>query len=282
MQAGQEAWDRLARFRETHPVHRLDVDGLVWEYLDCGQGEPDMLVLPGGLRRAETAHAQIRMLEGSHRVITPSYPAVLTIDPIVDGLVGILDRLGIQRTSVLGQSYGGMVAQVLVRRHPERVENLILSSAGPLKGTRVQILLLHLLLALASVLPEAALKGFHRKTLRAALSVPGSERRFWDIYLKDLFARHLSKGDVVSHFRTGQDVLKRYAYADEEKSRWQGRVLIMGGERDPVSTRSDREALKDYFPCAEIRVIDGCGHTPALEKPGVYAAQILEFLSYEG
>jgi len=55
-------------------------------------------------------------------------------------------------------------------------------------------------------------------------------------------------------------------------------VLIIGAENDPVSTEADRNALKEVFPQAEVRVVEGCGHTPALEKPGIYAELILDFL----
>jgi len=209
-----EQWNRLVRFRESHPPKRIEVGSFRWEYIACGQGAATLLLLPGGLRRAETAFPQIRMFEGTHRLITPGYPPATKIDQIVAGVVGILDREGVRRASVLGQSYGGMVAQVLIRSHPERVERLVLSSSGPLRGSRGMTTLLSVLTALAAVLPGPAVKGFYQWSLRRILSVPESESRFWRVYLEELFSLHLSKPDVLSHFLTGQDVLRRHAYAE--------------------------------------------------------------------
>ena len=273
-----EQWNRLVRFRESHPPKRIEVGGLGWEYIACGQGAATLLLLPGGLRRAETAFPQIRMFEGTHRLITPGYPPATKIDHIVAGVVDILDREGVTRASVLGQSYGGMVAQVLIQSHPKRVDRLVLSSSGPLRASRGMTTLLSVLTALAAVLPGPVVRGLFKRSLQRILSVPESESRFWRAYLEELFSLHLSKADVLSHFLTGQDVLRRYAYAEKEKSQWEGAVLIIGGEKDPVSTEADRNALKEVFPQAEVRVVEGCGHTPALEKPGIYAALILDFL----
>jgi pimeloyl-ACP methyl ester carboxylesterase len=36
--------------------------------------------------------------------------------------------------------------------------------------------------------------------------------------------------------------------------------------------------LSDYMPDARVRVLDGCGHFPCLEQPGVVAAAALELL----
>jgi homoserine O-acetyltransferase len=45
-------------------------------------------------------------------------------------IVALLDELGISRVSAVGASYGGMVALALAERWPERVERLVVISAG--------------------------------------------------------------------------------------------------------------------------------------------------------
>jgi 3-oxoadipate enol-lactonase/4-carboxymuconolactone decarboxylase len=55
-----------------------------------------------------------------------------TIDDLADDLAGLLDALDIGKAHVVGLSIGGMTAQALAARHPERVTTLALlaSSAG--------------------------------------------------------------------------------------------------------------------------------------------------------
>ena len=64
------------------------------------------------------------------RVVYPAYPRVQSLDDLADGIAAILAAENIARASVLGASFGGAVAQCMVRRHPDRIERLILSNTG--------------------------------------------------------------------------------------------------------------------------------------------------------
>lgn len=56
--------------------------------------------------------------------------ADFTLDDCADDAVAVLDALGIERAVVVGYSMGGASAQVLWRRHPERVAGLVLCSTA--------------------------------------------------------------------------------------------------------------------------------------------------------
>jgi len=51
-----------------------------------------------------------------------------TVELFADDVVGLMDALGISKAHVLGISMGGMIAQELVLKYPEKVEKLILCS----------------------------------------------------------------------------------------------------------------------------------------------------------
>ena len=55
-----------------------------------------------------------------------------TLDDMACDALGVLDALGIDQAHMVGQSMGGMIAQILAARHPERVLTLtsIMSSSG--------------------------------------------------------------------------------------------------------------------------------------------------------
>jgi len=58
--------------------------------------------------------------------------APYTLHDLAFDTVGLLDALGLQRVHVVGASMGGMVAQILAARHPDRVLSLtsIMSTSG--------------------------------------------------------------------------------------------------------------------------------------------------------
>ena len=61
-----------------------------------------------------------------------------TLADMADDTVGLMDRLGIARAHIVGASMGGMIAQVLAARHPQRVMSLtsIMSTSGNRKLSR--------------------------------------------------------------------------------------------------------------------------------------------------
>ena len=58
-------------------------------------------------------------------------PTTHTLDHNIDDLDALREHLGLDRISLLGSSYGGMVAQGYAIRYPDRLANLILVATAP-------------------------------------------------------------------------------------------------------------------------------------------------------
>jgi pimeloyl-ACP methyl ester carboxylesterase len=270
---------RLMKFRAAHPYKALEIAGVRWEYIACGCGEETLLMLPGGLRVAETCFVQIESFEKDYRVIVPTYPRVWTMDEITDGLMTILNMERVAQVNVLGQSYGGWVAQVLARRYPMVVKRLILSGTGPLTVTLLERAGSFMALLLLPLLPEWLLMSVLKHGLLRLVTVAESEYDFWRTFIDDLFTHRLNKADVLSHFRTGADVLKKgYIFAKGEKSQWPGEVLLILGENDPVVSVTDQRRIREIYAHVQIRYIGDAGHTVGLANPTRYAALVNGFI----
>jgi pimeloyl-ACP methyl ester carboxylesterase len=274
-----EQVERLLAFRAEHPLTQLEIDGTQWEYITCGQGEHTLLVLNGGLRIAESAFKYIHLFEQTYRLIVPTYPPLWDIDELTDGIVTILEHEGVNQPFILGQSYGGMVAQALVQRHPARVRKMVLSSAGPVLANTAQERILAFSLAVIPRLPQGWVLRIWRRALSSVLSPPPAEQRFWNAYLQELSTYHLTKADLLSHFRSGEDALKKYAFDRPDIIPWSGDVLIIGGEGDPVSTSADREKLASFYPNSYIHVIKEAGHSVAFQEPDMYLQAVNGFFT---
>src|SRR5215210_4882854 len=157
-----ERWEELREFRATHPPKHITVAGVGGDYIACGEGEEALLHLPGGVMVGEAGFTRIPAFEDRYRVIAPSYASVTTAAEFLDGLVGVLDAEGVREAHVLGPSYGGIVAQGFVRRHPERVRSLIL--ANTLVPPRSMLRLSRVFLALLPLVPLGWLRALRERT----------------------------------------------------------------------------------------------------------------------
>ncbi len=60
----------------------------------------------------------------------------MTFDSLAQAAVAVIDDLGAERATVLGHSMGGMIAQEIAARHPDRLDGLILFATTPAFGGR--------------------------------------------------------------------------------------------------------------------------------------------------
>ena len=110
-------------------------------YEEAGAPDAPPLVLIMGWGGDHTAWAlQVPAFAAEHRVIAldnrgagqsevPDAP--YTIAGMAGDVVGLMDALGIGRAHICGASMGGMIAQELTLRHPERVRTLGLHCTAP-------------------------------------------------------------------------------------------------------------------------------------------------------
>lgn len=114
----------------------IQVRGIEIFWQEIGSGPP-LLLLEGtqvavcGWREQAPAFSQShRVLMYDHRGTGKSSkpPGPYSTDMLADDALAVLDALSISRAHVLGYSLGGMVAQKLALRAPERADRLVLLS----------------------------------------------------------------------------------------------------------------------------------------------------------
>jgi pimeloyl-ACP methyl ester carboxylesterase len=140
--------------RKTPPIGRfLEVDGVRLHYLEQGQGDPVVLIHgSGALIQDFTVSGLVDGLSGHHRVIVFDRPGygystrprgrVWTPRAQAEVLEKALDQLGVEQATVLGHSWGTLVAVALALRFPSRVRALVLASGYYFPTARLDIALL--------------------------------------------------------------------------------------------------------------------------------------------
>jgi len=207
--------------------------------------------------------------------VYPAYPRVSSIEELADGLCAILDAEKIDQAAILGASFGGSVAQVLVRRHPDRIGALILSNTGvPLRYLAPAK---RLLVLTARALPWPVTAGLLRKPLIQALDPTGTAETFWREYLDELFSVRLTKADLVANFRVQHDYYRRFHFTPEDLKTWPGQILIAESDTDVLGPRL-RRALRQTYPSAEVRTFHNGGHATMFLRFDEYLAMVQQFL----
>lgn len=267
---------RLRAFRANYPNRSLDVKGARWNYRVCGEGSRPLLMLPGGELVNDMGFDLVAALAPRFRIIYPAYPRASSLDDLADGAAAILQAENIARAWALGASFGGAVTQCMVRRHPDRLDRLILSNTGvPLaylvRGRKVAN-------AMLSSIPWPILRGLMARSILKLLGAPAAELPFWRAYTKDLFETQLGKEDVMANLRIQLEYHQRYRFTPADLARWPGKIFVIESDND-IFNAERRKALRDTYPQAPVYTFHGAGHAPAFSRASEYLEVLGRFLA---
>lgn len=267
--------ERLRAFRASYPNKSLTVSGRQWQYRICGEGTRTLLLLPGGELVNDLGFDLAGALAGRFRIVYPAYPRADALADLADGIAAILTAEQAPCVWVLGASFGGAVAQCLVRRYPERVARLILSNTGVPQEYLVRTR--KIVNRTLAMIPWPALRALLTRSLIKALGAPAVEMPFWRAYFKELFEARLTKADVLSNLGNQLEYHACYAFSPEDLAAWPGKIFIIESDNDIFSPER-RKALRDTYPQAPVYTFHGGGHAPAFSRSGEYLEVLGRFL----
>jgi 3-oxoadipate enol-lactonase len=190
-----------------------------------------------------------------------------------DDAAGLLDHVGWPTARVIGVSFGGMVAQELALRHPQRVERLVLACTSP--GG-----------AGGSSFPFHEIDHLDREA-RALHLIPVSDTRrdaAWAAANPDLLAQFVAAGaadphaDEHGHRHGARRQLEARAKHDtwDRLDRIVCPVLIAAGRYDGIAVPKTQENMAGRIPGARLSFFEG-GHLFMLQDRAANPA-IIEFL----
>ena len=201
-----------------------------------------------------------------------------TLDTWADDVVRLCNALGIEKPIVLGQSFGGFVAQRYLARHPSHPSKIILSSTSPnmvmgrklamfekLGGARARELAEHFWSG-----PTPATWGAYWAACRKLYN--STEPRD-----PDAGQRTLLREEILLHFvggeKQGMDLLPGLALA-------QCPVLVMAGEDDPVCPIDDARDMAAALPVQWSQLVSfaGVGHGAWRDDPDAAFAALRQFI----
>jgi len=260
----------------------VDAGGIKTNYLEAGAGPPVVLVHGSG--PGVTAYANWRLtipdLAPHFRVLAPDMAGfgfsdkpdvVADMGRWVGQLAGFLDALGIERASVVGNSFGGGIGIRLAADHPDRVDRLVLmGSVGvsfPITegldhvwGYQPSLENMRRILDYFAYSRELVNDELAEVRYRAALA-PGVQEAFSAMF-------PAPRQRWVEAMATPEDKIRAIRHE----------TLIIHGREDKVIPLDNAYRLLGLIERSELHVFGRCGHWSQIEWADDFNALLVRFL----
>jgi pimeloyl-ACP methyl ester carboxylesterase len=190
----------------------------------------------------------------------------------VADLFRLLDHLGLERTYLLGSSFGATVAIAAAAEKPERFARLVLQGAFARRPVHPRDVVLARFARywrgrMRSLPIKTSLKNPKEASVFATASPDG--RRFYE---ENTGSALISATARLGLLVAGLDLRPSL-------SRLTMPVRLIGGDRDGIIPAALEQELLAGLPNAERIEIPMCGHVPQYTHPGLFAELVRQFLN---
>jgi 3-oxoadipate enol-lactonase len=193
-------------------------------------------------------------------------PAPYAMRTLVEDLAALLDRLEVEKATVIGLSVGGMIAQGVAALRPDLVSALVLMDTAHKIGTtegwdnRIETVRQKGMAAVA----DGILAGWFTEKYRNEVADFAGYRAM------------LLRNDINGY--TGVCAALRDADLTESTRALKVPTLCMAGEHDATTSPALMRTTAELIAGARLEVIKNAGHIPCVERPGDVAGLIAAFL----
>ena len=274
-------------------AHTAMLNGHEFWYLDSGDG-PAVLFIHGltGSHR-NWAHL-VDTLNDDHRVLAPDlFGHGASAKPMGDYSLGahaailrdLLDRLGIDRVTLVGHSFGGGIAIQFCYLFPERVERLVLVASGGL-GRDVSPLLRSATLPGAEYVLPVIASGWVRERAESVgrvlarvgwrASPDATEAWHGFMSLADADSRHAFLATTRSVIDPGGQTVNANG---QMLMGIEIPTLIVWGTRDKMIPAWHATTAHQAIAGSRLELFEGAGHYPHLDDPERFAQVLGDFIA---
>lgn len=275
---------------EARLFYRILGDGPTVLVLHGGPGLEHSYFLPGLEPLARGRRLILYDQRASGRSEAPVDSASISLDRFVEDVDRIREVLDGDRVTLLGHSWGGLLAMLYATRHPQRVHSLVLmgtiepgqryrDEASRRQRARQRPADSAAIAELVRSDPfrareRPAVNRLYRLTFRSTFADPSLA----DSLPVDFTGRTARAAGTVPALLLGP--LGAYDFWDRVE-RIEAPTLVVHGAEDPIPDAMARE-LASRIPDARFAAIPGAGHFPFVEAPDSLFSAIGRFLEERG
>jgi pimeloyl-ACP methyl ester carboxylesterase len=269
-----------------HRFARVENVRLHWAELGPSTAKPPLVLLHGLSDSHRAWKRLVPRLARDRRVLVPDLPghglssrpdASYELRWYAQVLARWLDVAGVGRADVVGHSFGGGVAQMMLLECPGRIRRLALVSSGGL-GREITM---SLRLASLPLVVEHLGQPFMGVFTRFAVFATGDAQSREDA--TRLRAMNAQPGSARAFARTVRDIIdwrgqrQTFIQRAHELSDLPP-IAVFWGDRDTVIPFAHAEALARAVDGVRVTRFEACGHYPHHDRPDDFCEGLREFL----
>lgn len=248
----------------------VEVNGVRLHALVFGDGPRTLLAVGGWTGSWEVWEEPIAQLTAKgwrciaydHRGAgeSPVDPALITVEAMVEDVVGVLDALGADRCVLAAESQGGAIAQYAAARWPSRFDGLVLSAPAP-TGRRDE--------------GSSAFSDLCRSDYPTAVA------GFVERCIPEPDSDHVKRWarNVLGRAEAEQAARIIEMWRDDDVPDVDPRqiaipTVIVHGTADAIVPIDVSRRLAGLLPDVELVELDGIGHVPTMTRPDEVVAAV--------
>ncbi len=269
----------FAVFAQPPQEKTTDVFGAKIYYQEAGDPSKPTVILLHGLG-ADTAswYFNIPALAANYHVIAPDQIGFGKSDKpmlkyrvatYVDFLDKFMQRLKIDKATLVGNSMGGWVAAWTAIKYPNRVEKIVLADAAGLKPSVIDMKQIY------------ALNFSTREEIRTLSKLVFYDQNFYnnETFIESSMTKRVLTGDGYTINSLIESIKRDEDFLDGQLANIKKPTLIIWGKQDGLLKLADGEKFNKGIAGSQLIVFDKCGHAPQVEKAADFNKAVLEFLS---
>jgi 2-hydroxy-6-oxonona-2,4-dienedioate hydrolase len=241
-----------------------------FNYIEEGEGEV-LLLLHGLFGALSNWKDVLDHFSKQYKVVIPLMPIFemnilqLSVEGLADFIHDFIEFKQYPKVNLIGNSLGGHVALVYIKKHPQKVNSLILTGSSGLYEN-----------AMGGSYPKKGDRDFIREKVALTFYDPKTAT---DELVEEVYQTVNDKGKVLRILMMAKSAI-RHNMRKDIPSLNQPTCLIWG-KNDTITPPEVGEEFRQLLPNAELHLLNECGHAPMMEQAKLFNEIVAAFLKKE-